>query len=94
MTESDQLSTGERDLLESYERGEWRSIEGRDDAIERYREVAKNTFRKDKRINTRISSRDLNALHVRALEEGIPYQTLASSVLHKYVDGRLVEKSS
>jgi predicted DNA binding CopG/RHH family protein len=93
MSESDRLSADEKEILDSYERGEWRSVEGRDDAIEHYREVAKNTFRKDKRINIRISSRDLNALHVRALEEGIPYQTLASSVLHKYVDGRLTEKS-
>ena len=51
--------------------------------------VAEETFKKDKRINIRISSRDLTALQRRALEEGLPYQTLVSSILHKYVSGGL-----
>ncbi len=51
--------------------------------------AAEETFKKDKRINIRISSRDLESLQRRALEEGIPYQTLVSSVLHKYVSGGL-----
>ncbi len=51
--------------------------------------VAKETFKKDKRINIRISSHDLALLQRRALEEGIPYQTLVSSILHKYVSGGL-----
>jgi predicted DNA binding CopG/RHH family protein len=93
MSGPNRLTTEEQDLLDSFERGEWRSVENVDREIEHYREVAKNTFRKDKRINIRLSSHDLKALHIRALEEGIPYQTLASSILHKYVDGRLVEKT-
>ncbi len=52
-------------------------------------EAATNTFKKDKRINIRISSRDLDAIQKRALVEGIPYQTLVSSILHKYVSGSL-----
>ena len=51
--------------------------------------IAEETFRKDKRINIRISNRDLALLQRRALEEGIPYQTLVSSILHKYVSGGL-----
>jgi len=54
-----------------------------------FQAVAEETFKKDKRINIRISSRDLESLQRRALEEGIPYQTLVSSVLHKYVSGGL-----
>jgi predicted DNA binding CopG/RHH family protein len=46
-------------------------------------------LKKDKRINIRISSRDLEALQRRAIEEGLPYQSLVSSVLHKYVSGGL-----
>ena len=88
-----ELDQEEQELLESYENDEWRSIQGREREIERYREYARATFKKDMRVNIRMSSKDLDGLKKRALEEGIPYQTLMSSVLHKYVDGRLVEKS-
>lgn len=49
---------------------------------------------KDKRVNIRMSKRDLNAIQAKAAEEAIPYQTLMSSVLHKYVTGRLVERQA
>ena len=88
------LNQVERELRESFERDEWRSVAGREAKFERYREYALSTFKKDKRVNIRISTKDLEALQTRALEEGIPYQTLMASVLHKYVGGRLVEKSS
>jgi predicted DNA binding CopG/RHH family protein len=52
--------------------------------------AASATFKKDQRLNIRISSRDLKNLQARALEEGVPYQTLAASLLHKYVSGHLV----
>lgn len=55
----------------------------------RLNSYAAATFRRDQRINIRISSKDLNALQVRALEEGLPYQTLISSLIHKFVSGRL-----
>jgi predicted DNA binding CopG/RHH family protein len=87
------LDGEEQDLLESFERDEWRSTVGRDAELERYRQYARATFKKDMRVNIRISRKDLEALQKRALEEGIPYQTLMGSVLHKYVDGRLVERS-
>ncbi len=80
---------GERDLLESFENGEWTSVAERNQEISRYREYAAATFKKDRRINIRISSKDLEALQKRALREGIPYQTLVSSILHKYVSGQL-----
>jgi len=86
------LDREEQELLGSFERDEWRSVTGREAEIERYRQYARATFKKDMRVNIRISRKDLEALQKRALEEGIPYQTLMGSVLHKYVDGRLVEK--
>ena len=54
--------------------------------------TAKATFKKDKRVNIRISRKDLEAIQTRVLEEGIPYQTLMASILHKYMSGRLAEK--
>lgn len=86
------LSDEEQDVLESYDRSEWRSVAGFAAEKRRYQEYAKNTFRKDARVNIRISSKDLEALRKRAVEEGIPYQTLIASILHKYASGRLKER--
>ena len=87
------LDQGEKDLLESYERGEWRPVGNLAEETRRYQDYARATFRKDSRINIRISSKDLDAIQKKALEEGIPYQTLVASILHKYISGRLVERS-
>ena len=87
-----QLDREEIELLDSYERGEWRTIEGWKAEAERYQEYARATFKKDRRVNIRISTRDLEEIQKRALEEGIPYQTLIASILHKYISGRLVEQ--
>jgi len=86
------LDPEEKEIRESFERGEMETIPDLEREIERYREVARTTFKKDKRVNIRISSKDLMAIQKKALEEGIPYQTLISSVLHKYVSGRLADK--
>ncbi len=86
------LDREEAELLDSYEAGEWRTIEGWEVERERYQEGARATFKKDRRVNIRISSKDLDEIQKRALEEGIPYQTLMASVLHKYIAGRLVER--
>ena len=86
------LNGEEQELVESFERDEWRTVADRDAEVERYRDHARATFKKDMRVNIRISRKDLEALQMRALEEGMPYQTLMASVLHKYVSGRLVEK--
>jgi predicted DNA binding CopG/RHH family protein len=83
------LGKEERDLVRSIEKGEWKSVKDVRQEIARHTEYAKATFRKEKRVNIRISEKDLNAIQSRALEEGIPYQTLMSSVLHKYVNGAL-----
>ena len=86
------LSKKEKFVLESVEKGEWKSVRGVKGKIKKYQEYAKATFRKDKRVNIRISEKDLIDIQKKALEEGLPYQTLISSVLHKFVSGRLVEK--
>ena len=86
------LDREEVEFLDSFEAGEWRTIEGWETEAKRYEEYARATFKKDRRVNIRISSRDLEEVQKRALEEGIPYQTLIASILHKYVSGRLVER--
>jgi predicted DNA binding CopG/RHH family protein len=83
----------ERKLRHSVERGDWKSIPDARGKARTYAAYAEATFRKDKRLNIRISGLDLVKIQKRAVEEGLPYQTLISSVLHKYVGGRLVEKA-
>ncbi len=84
------LDKEEKDILNSYESGEFKSVmtEERKNFIQ---EIAATTFKKDKRINIRLSGRDLSAIQKRALEESVPYQTLVSSILHKYVSGSLYD---
>jgi predicted DNA binding CopG/RHH family protein len=82
------LDTDEKKILDSVERGEWKSAKGNKGGRKRYSAYAKATFRKERRVNIRISSKDLEAIQKRALEEGLPYQTLVSSILHKYASGK------
>jgi predicted DNA binding CopG/RHH family protein len=84
------IDADEKELLESVERGEWKSTGGKRERT-RYSRYAKATFRKDCRLNIRLSSKDLEAIQKRALAEGLPYQTLIASLLHKYATGRLRE---
>jgi predicted DNA binding CopG/RHH family protein len=86
------LQPDELELLASYENEEWKSVKKLKEQKEQYRAYARTTFRKDKRVNIRISEKDLRDLQKRAMRQGIPYQTLISSVLHKYVSGRFIEK--
>jgi predicted DNA binding CopG/RHH family protein len=81
----------EQEILASFERGEWKPVRNQKGEIARLRATAEATLLKNKRVNIRISSRDLEGLQARAAEEGVPYQTLMASVLHKFVSGRLVE---
>ena len=84
------LDDYEREILEAYDAGELRSV-GTAEERARLREAARATGTKDRRVNIRLSSADLHELQARALQEGVPYQTLITSVLHKYSSGRLVE---
>ena len=81
----------EQEILASFERGEWKPVRNQKGEITRLRAAAEATLLNNKRVNIRISSRDLEGLQARAAEEGVPYQTLMASVLHKFVSGRLVE---
>jgi predicted DNA binding CopG/RHH family protein len=83
----------ERSLAESIENDEWVPVDNVIEARERSIEYAAATLKKNRRMNIRVSERDVLQLKARAAEEGIPYETLVSMILHKYVTGRLVERT-
>jgi predicted DNA binding CopG/RHH family protein len=85
------LDKEEKTIIDSYEKDEWQSVKNFKEEKKKYRRFARNTLLKNKRINIRISEKDLINLKAKSIEEGIPYQSLISSVLHKYVNGKLVE---
>ena len=82
----------ERELIESIEGEDWTEVENMEEAIEEARRIAQATTVKSERMNIRMSERDMKAIKARAMKEGLPYQSLVSSVLHKYVNGQLVDR--
>lgn len=90
MTKKTRYNDEELDILQALEAGTLQPVTDSAQRTKAHRMAATATFKKDQRLNIRISSRDLKSLQARALEEGVPYQTLAASLLHKYVSGQLV----
>ena len=88
------LDKEEQDLLESFEKGEWLPVADQKLEIRRHQQYARNTLKKDKRVNIRLSSKVLEELQLAAMRQGIPYQTLMASILHRYVHGSLIDKAS
>lgn len=86
-----ELDREEREILDAFERGELVRTGDLDQIRKEAQIAAGNTRSKTKRINLRISERDLDLARIRALEEGLPYQTMLSSVIHKFLAGRLTE---
>lgn len=84
----------DQEILEAYEKGELKSVAPTRAELRKYRQAARATFVKDRRVNIRLSTPDLMDIQARAAEEGVPYQTLIASVLHKFVSGRFVERPS
>lgn len=88
------LDRYERDISGAYEKGVLVSARPTKAQLSAFREAARATFIKSRRVNIRLSVADLLDIQAKAYEEGVPYQTLIASVLHKYVSGRLQEKRS
>jgi len=86
------LDPYEREILAAYESGKIKPVVDKAE-LQRLRAAARATAIKDRRVNLRLSSGDLQDIQAKALEEGMPYQTLIASVLHKYVTGRLTDNS-
>ena len=82
----------ELEVVQAWEAGMLKPVSGMAQMLKDHRGIAEASFKKDQRLNIRISSRDLKSLQARALEEGIPYQTFAASLLHKFVNGHLVNQ--
>ena len=81
----------EKDILSAYEDGRLKSVATRAE-LAKFKSAARATAIKDRRVNIRLSTGDLQDLQAKALAQGMPYQTLIASVLHKYVTGRLSER--
>lgn len=86
-----QIDHAEKEWLAAFEQGQLKSVATKEE-LAKFKAAARATALKDRRVNIRLSSGDLSDIQVKALEEGIPYQTLIVSVLHKYVTGRLTER--
>lgn len=86
------LDQEEKELMESIEKEEWQPVKNLDLEKKAAIQTARNTLKKEKRINLRLSQKDYHQIQLRAIEEGIPYQTLISSIVHKYLNGLLLPK--
>ncbi|MCK5718399.1 MAG: antitoxin [Thiomargarita sp.] len=87
MTKEDyNLDTEEQEIIDSFNRGEWIS---KGENLDKYKETAKQTFKTTQDVNFRLSEKDFRSIQMKAIEEGISYQTLLSNVVHKYLTGQL-----
>lgn len=82
------LSTEEKKILEQFDQDQLSSVEDIEAEKQRYKTVASDTFKKSKSISIRISARDLQRIKSKAIQEGVPYQTLVTSLIHKYANVR------
>ena len=81
----------EQEVIAAFEKGKLKSVASKGE-LAKFKAAARATAIKDRRVNIRLSSGDLSDIQVKALEEGVPYQTLIASVLHKYVTGHFAER--
>jgi len=93
MKETKYLDSEEQELIESLESDNWKSTKDVENWKNLLSKTAANTLTKDQRMNIRITRNDLDGIKLKAVEEGIPYQTLVASIIHKYVTGKLCERS-
>lgn len=86
------LDEEEKELMASIDRDEWKSVSDLEQQKQKAMEAAQNTLKKNRRINLRLSEKDYRQIQIKAVEEGMPYQTLISSIVHKYLNGSLSPK--
>ncbi len=86
------LDVEEKALMESIEVEEWQSVENIEQEKDKALEAAQATLKKDRRINLRLTEKDYYQIQIKAIEEGVPYQTLIASLVHKYLNGSLVSQ--
>lgn len=83
----------ESEILRDYDSGKLKGVKNFPEEKKRYESYARETLKKNRRVNIRMSEYDLKAIQLKAMEEGVPYQTFISSVLHKVADGRISHHS-
>ena len=93
MSKKEFIDAEEKELIEALEENDWRPVKNLKDWKTLLSKTATNTLTKDQRMNIRITKNDLEGIKLKAIEEGMPYQTLVASVIHKYVIGKLTEKT-
>ena len=93
MNKKKYIDKEEQELMESLERDGWKPAKNLEDWKIVLSKTASNTLTKDQRMNIRITKNDLDGIKLKAAEEGMPYQTLVASIIHKYVTGRLTEQT-
>ena len=81
----------EIEILQAFEQGQLKSVATKTE-LARFKSAARATTLKDRRVNILLASGDLRDIQIKALEEGIPYQTLIASILHKYITGKLADR--
>ncbi len=86
----DKLTREEREVLRAFQKGELKSVKDSGAEKKQHAAYAKASLKKDHRLNIRISEQDLKAIQLKAMEEGLPYQTFIASVIHKVAHGRVV----
>ena len=86
-----QLDREESEILESYELGEWKPVDDLEAEMERYREYARAALGQDRSVSVPISSSDLDAIQKLAIEEGMPFQALMSTIVHNYLATRTLD---
>ena len=84
-----QLDKEEMALENEIGKGAWVKVPDMAEEIRKYQSGARHFLTKNKKINIRLSEWDYNRIKIRAVEEGLPYQTLVSSIIHRYLTGRL-----
>ena len=87
------LDKEEQELLRSIDRKEWKRVKNFEGEVNKLQQAAKNTLKKDQRISIRLAKHDLDGLKLKAVDEGLPYQTLIASLINKYIIGRMVDKA-
>jgi len=94
MNKKNYLDKEEQTLIESLEKDNWKATKDLEGWKTLLSKTAANTLTKDQRMNIRLTKNDLDGIKLKAVEEGIPYQTLVASIIHKYLTGRLTEKQA
>jgi predicted DNA binding CopG/RHH family protein len=88
------LDQEEKEILDAHERGDLKPSTPSKKEIAKVKAMARNTFRKNRRVTIRLYDHDLKGIQKKAMEKGIPYQTLISGMIHQYIEGELVESKN